>query len=320
MAKLSLAAASAVTVAVLLPVGGLAGSESTTLSRESEPSPPPATANLPDPHFVAAQLAAEALLTVVRLPPGAAPVSSTPPGAPALAQPAVVPGTPYLVDRSVWWTVPGTLDAVMTWVRAHAPPGGELAGTGLTSQRGIVEWQTVGWRYPPQEPAVTGSQLSVTVAPDGPGTVGIRADAQVIWDPLRTSASMILPAVTSITVTEQVGSDGFASTSTTLAPSVTLTSAAAVARYVRVVDALPVTVFPILNCPAWTGLSFQLVFATENGDTVATLNGTADQCGGYELSVNGIRQPPVSDPNETLLHMVATTLGITLASAGEPTS
>jgi hypothetical protein len=316
-----MAATSAVMIAVLLPLGGTAGPESTTLSRAPEPGrPSAAAATQPDPHLVAAQLAVGALLTVVPLPAGAEPTASAPPGAPALAHPAVVPGSPYLVDRSAWWTAPGTPSAVVAWVGAHAPPGAQMAGTGLSSVHGVVEWQAVGWSFPSQQPAVTFSQPSVMVAPDGPGTVGIRADAQVIWDPLRTQVSLIPPDVRSITVTEQSGSDGFTSTSTTLAASVTSTARAVVARFVAVVDALPVDDVPILNCPAWTGLRFQVVFASRGGDTVAAISGDASQCGGYDLTVNGIHQPPVSDPSQTLLRMVAATLGIALTSAGAPRS
>ncbi len=318
MAKLLLATAGAAIVAVVLPTGGQAGPESTSLARASPSVRPPAAAPRTDPHLVAAQVAAGALLTVVSLPAGAVPSSSIPPGAPALAQPGVEPGSPYLVDRSAWWTAPGSLSSVVTWVRAHAPPGAEMAGTGLSSVHGIVEWQVVGWSFPAQEPAVTWSQLSVMVAPDGPATVGIRADAQAIWDPLRTRQSVIPSDVMSVTVTEQAGGDALAATSTTLAPSVISTSRAVVRRYVAVVDALPVDDVPILNCPAWTGLGFHVVFARRNGSTVASVSGDAAQCGGYGLTVNGTRQLSVSDPSETLLHMVAATLGIALTSAGAP--
>ncbi len=321
-----MAAVSAVMIAILVLMAGQAGQVSTTLSRASArasaraPALPPPPANVPDPHFVSAQLAAGTLLTAVPLPTGAEPASSPPPGSPALAHPGVVPGSPYLVDRSAWWTAPGSLPAVVAWLRAHAPPGADMAATGASFLHGVVEWQGVGWSFASQGPAVTWMQLAVMVAPDGPGMVGMRADAQVIWDPLRTRASLIPPDVDSITVTELPGSDGVTATSTTLAPPVTSTSGAVVARYVAVVDALPVDDVPILNCPAWTGLRFQVVLANRQGSAVASITGDAAQCGGYALSINGMRQSTVSDPNQTFLHMVASTLGVALTSSGAPRS
>jgi hypothetical protein len=72
---------------------------------------------------------------------------------------------------------------------------------------------------------------------------------------------------------------------TTLAPTVTAVDPSQVKRYVGLVNSLPVDDIPILGCPAWTGLRFEVTFNGVDGTVVATVPGDRPRCGGYALTV-----------------------------------
>ena len=219
------------------------------------------------------------------------------------------------MDQTAWWTAPGPIDSVIGWVRSHAPSGSTTAATGSSWLRGVEEWEATGWSFPPAGQAVTCRQLSVMVAPDTTDAVAMRVDAQVIWDPVRAPASLISPSdVRSVTVSQQMGEPWSPGTSTTLVPSVTVTDSSLVQRYVETVNGLPVDDIPYLNCPAWTGLRFEVTFNEGDGSIIAMVSGDEARCGGYALTVDGHTQPALSDPEKSLLKLVSSTLDVPLSA------
>jgi hypothetical protein len=297
--------------------GGLhpAFGASRTYRAEKSADPPP-SAN--DPHFVSAHLDATALLELVPLPPGAEALSGAPSSAPALDGPPETPGSPYLIDKAAWWNAPGTMDEAIAWFKGHAPFEGTMPSSGVAGDRSGVQWEATGWYFPTLDQTVTLRELAVMVAPDGPAPVAIRADAQVIWDPLRAPSSLISASeVRSVTVMQLAGFGGNTATSTTLAPSVTSSAPALVDRFVSLVNGLPVDDSPDMNCPDWTGLVFEVEFVDAAGSLVATLHGDQSACGGYSLVVDGENQTPLDDPQQPLFDLVSSTLHISLPPTGE---
>jgi hypothetical protein len=139
---------------------------------------------------VAARLAitqqeAEQLAAGVQLPAGAV-VSSTAP-TPVLAQPFSAPGSQNLVDVARFYTLPGTIDAVLAYAQAHPPAGAYANGTsssGDSSNDIISQGITFGTIATHDYAAPT---VSVVATKFGAG-VAVRVDALLVWRPLRTVA------------------------------------------------------------------------------------------------------------------------------------
>jgi hypothetical protein len=266
------------------------------------------TTTLPDPH-AAAVAAASALLALTPVPPGAQRRASSP--VPATDQAPETPASPDLVDQPAWWTAPGTIDTVIAWVDAHAPAGGTGAGHASESTRGVTNWLATGFTFPAVAPMLTARQLAVLVAPDGPGHVALRADAQVLWRPRRSPDSLIDPvAVQSITVDQGSGATGPA-TPATQGSGTAATSAnrAIILRIVNELNGLPVDNAGVLSCPAAIRPGFSVRLVGDRGAVIATVSGSRSECGGLNLIVGGKRQPAVDDPGHALLDLVTSLSG-----------
>ena len=297
-----------VVLACLVVLGDLLLAAAAPVAAGGAPRPRPV-----DPHLAAARQEAASLLARVPLPPGAVPSATDPAAAPALAQAPETPVSPDLVDRAGWWTAPGTVASAIAWAKAHPPPGTQTAGTGSSSQHGVVEWEATGWSFPAQDETLTLRQLSVMAAPDGPGTVALRADAQIVWDPLRSLDSLVnRRAVRSVTVSEGTGF-GAPAPGPSPPPTVAVSIPSIVSAFVGAVNGLPVDDNGVVSCPAFTGLAFRVVLGGAGGRIVAVVSGDQAQCGGYALSVGGHRQAAVSDPRRRLLHLVAANLEVPLS-------
>jgi hypothetical protein len=137
----------------------------------------------------AAAAQADADLALVVLPAGALPHAGSPNS--RLDNPAQSVAVGSLVDHNLWWTAPGTMAGFLAFLQAHPPQGftHDMTGSGGTDQ--VTTW---GYNR-------NGSQdetLLVSVIRDG-DHVDVRADAQVIWTPDKTSAEIIPPTLTSAT-------------------------------------------------------------------------------------------------------------------------
>jgi hypothetical protein len=130
------------------------------------------------------QQVAEQLVAGVQLPAGAVAHSTAP--TQALAQALNSPGSENLIEISRFYTVPGSIDAVLAYAQAHPPTDSYFNGTsssaddtGVTSQ-GI----TFGAIATPDYAAPAVSVVATTF---GTG-VAVRVDAFLVWRPLRTAA------------------------------------------------------------------------------------------------------------------------------------
>ena len=130
------------------------------------------------------QQAAEMLAAGVQLPAGAV-ASSTAPTA-TLEQPMNSPGSKNLIDVARFYTVPGTIDAVLAYAKAHPPAGTYADGTssssgsdGITSQ-GVMFSRIATHDYAAPALWVVATNLG--------GGVAVRIDAQLVWRPVRTVA------------------------------------------------------------------------------------------------------------------------------------
>ncbi|HEY0870354.1 MAG TPA: hypothetical protein VGD55_08140, partial [Acidothermaceae bacterium] len=132
------------------------------------------------------QQVGEQLVAGVQLPAGAVASSTAP--TQALTQPFSSPGSLNLIDVVRFYTVPGTIDAVLAYAQAHPPAGTYFNGTsssaddsGVTS-KGITFGHIATHDY-------ASPTLQVVAVKFGTG-VAVRLDAQLVWRPLRTLAEL----------------------------------------------------------------------------------------------------------------------------------
>lgn len=254
------------------------------------------------------------LLTLAPVPPGANRAASSPVQATSGAP--QTPGSPDLIDQAAWWTAPGTMASITTWVQSQVPAGATVMGTGSSSTRGVNDSEYVVFAFPAQPPVLTLRTLAVTVAPDGPTQVAVRADAQVIWDPSRPPASQIDPrAVSSITVTRLPSFPEVTGTTTAVGPPATVTDPSRIRSFVTVLNGLPIDNSGVHSCPSWSGLSFTVDLKGSDKSTVATLSGDQAQCEGLALTVGTAPHMSVDDPGDVLIKQIASILGIQLSNA-----
>jgi hypothetical protein len=238
----------AASIALTVLLAGCATRTSTApvQSKDSAPTSTVVASTRP----VAAAADAAMLLTLAPVPPGANRAASSPVQATSGAP--QTPGSPDLIDQAAWWTAPGTMASITTWVQSQVPAGATVVGTGSSSTRGVNDSEYVVFAFPAQPPVLTLRTLAVTVAPDGPSQVAVRADAQVIWDPSRPPASQIDPrAVGSITVTRLPSFPEVTGTTTAVGPPATVTDPSRIRSFVTVLNGLPIDNSGVHSCPSW---------------------------------------------------------------------
>jgi hypothetical protein len=228
-----------------------------------------------------------------RRPPGAVqtgPVKS-------LTSPAVGIGRADVATATRWWRVPGQPRAVLSWVRAHLPPGFTPDGSGSATFRNssgaLVESQGDVFALSPVPGVLPQRQLVVTAMPYAGQTV-LRTDAQVEWLPTRPAAERIPSGVRAVTVTP-VSSSHQDPRGDRLDHAFTVTDQAQVARIVALADGL--TVFPrgVYLCPASFGGAMRLAFLDHpGGQVLARFSAQYGGCGVVSVSIDGKTQPALS--------------------------
>ncbi len=204
-------------------------------------------------------------------------------------------GSPNTVDRHRWWTAPGTVDDVCQYLHDHRPTG--LLATGTTSSNDpksgeyveMLAWEGYGTDY------ATYVEVQVAVT-EVDGGVGIRADAQAIWLPVRDPAD-VLGEVTSVdvTITRTIYGGGVVPGGPTVRRTLTGADAQTLAT---LVDGLTEDMVPARGCVNQLGHFVDaFTFRTVSG---RTLEVTA--------AVSGCPQVTVSVPGRPDLLLVAGTL------------
>ncbi|HEX6518445.1 MAG TPA: hypothetical protein VF070_00310 [Streptosporangiaceae bacterium] len=136
-----------------------------------------------------AAISAAAMLAAFVPPPRA--VRTGPLPVCLLSQPGYEPLTADQVTRTGWWRVASHPQAVLAWIQAHKPPGSTYSGTGGVTQAGSYVVWDVQFDLPPVPGVLPGRELEVTLAADGPDRTGLRTDAFVDWQPVRSAAETI---------------------------------------------------------------------------------------------------------------------------------
>lgn len=242
----------------------------------------------------AAELARR-LVALVVLPAGAARVTAPP--APQLTAAPETEMTSRMATATSYFTVPGDINSVLTYVQVHAPSG--LVSSGGGSGGGQDDYSASVNLMGTQTFAFEAPELLISAAQDG-AVIGVRVDAHVVWLPMRTTAELVPATVGSATL-QKVSEDA--------SPSAPLALGGPEARHLAtILNALPTASDGERHCPpaAWQAM---LTFATSPAIAVGI-----DFCG-IRVSVNDVSQPALADDSGTLINAIEQLLGLPVDSA-----
>jgi hypothetical protein len=217
---------------------------------------------------------ADGLPELVMLPTGATRVASPP--APAFTVAPESEETDRIAVAHIFYTVPGTVDSVLTFVQTHLPAGfasngGGSGGPPPMAYVNLYGTATLAFQAP---------WITVSAIPDG-GLIGVRVDAQVIWLPVRTAGEVIPTTVQSATL--MLTGYGHAVTKKTVTVDATWAQALA-----ATVNALPTASDAAHGCPAVSSET-TVTFASTPKIVV-----TESDCGTW-LDAGGATQLPLAD-------------------------
>lgn len=194
--------------------------------------------------------------------------------------------SPYLVSRTRFWTTPGTLSGVGTYFRQHPENGLMAQGEGSTRDRtGVV---SVSFLY---------GELQIAIAPVDDRTVGIRADAVVLWYPAKPTKEHVPAGVRSAEVLVYSHRPDRALARRTI-------TGAKAQQLAALANALRRDIRGKHGCPDDFGRRIRITFTTDNGPAV--LDGFF--CDSIDPTVNGEPQPPLMLSKE-LSQAIDATLG-----------
>lgn len=187
---------------------------------------------------------AEHLVRLLLLPSDAVSSSREPSGGgPALSRPDIVVSTPDVVDRHVWWIVPGRPQALLSFLEAHPPRGSRDSGSGSGGVRGVTTSWSVQFRWPPIAGVLQERFLVVTLVRLPDGFTGVRADTQDVWIIPRSPSERIPRSahVLEVTVARYRAAPSL---------SVTVSDPAKVSEIAARIDGLPIVQPGAFSCPA----------------------------------------------------------------------
>jgi len=233
----------------------------------------------------AAQVEADRILGLFHPPAGATRLSGPPASAPVLAESAGgMPGTPDLVDRVAWWTVPGDAATVLAAVTAD-PPAGSVGDQSFDYSDPTQHVFGDAFDWPAVPDVLDERQMQVAVVQAGSDTA-IRVDAVVTYLPRRPAEARVPPSATAVTV--RMTARTFASpTAADRYGPVRVTDRARVAQVAAVVNAAQVPLPGERHCPNAAGVGgMRLDFTAGPGDApVATVEIGLVGCGGIDLTL-----------------------------------
>jgi hypothetical protein len=247
----------------------------------------PSTTSGANANKAAARSDAAALLARLTLPAGAQSSATEPRGdGGALASPGERPATPNLVDDHVWWLVPGSSKAVLSFIEKHTPAGSKLDETG--SSNIAPGYRLVGYSWPARAGVLSSRELVVEVVSLKGGSTALRADALVVWMTPRPASERIPRLVRRLQVTV------LSAKRTTEGP-LTFTSSKQVSGVRSLIDRLPVAQPGAVACPADFAIRVRLAFySARSARPVAVADVDPSGCQGVALTIKGRSQPPLT--------------------------
>lgn len=210
-------------------------------------SPAAPTPDTEDARKAEAALVANSLLRLVNLPAGSTPVTSPP--APELTAAPESEMTKRMAVAHTFFTVPGSVDSVLTFVQTHLPAGFTYQGGGSGGSPYAANVMLVG----AATSAFEQPWLMVSAAQAG-AQIGVRVDSQVVWLPVRTAAEIIPTTVSGATLVNQGAGPGPAAKTVTVGATQARTLAA-------IINGLPTVSDAEHGCPAITSYD-TLTFAS----------------------------------------------------------
>lgn len=205
--------------------------------------------------------------------------------------------------KTGWWRVAGAPQAALAWIQGHPPRGSAYGGAGGLTHDGTYEMWDLQLSLPPVPGVLLGRIMVVTLAADGEGRTGIRVDAYVDWQPVKTAAEIIPASGRMVTITP-VGNQA-------ADHQLTVTDPAQIAQIAAAVNALPVSpphggMWCDLALPPGGGPRMQLTFRGSAGVTVVTAY--QDMCGQVNAVTDGKTMPDLTGAS-TLIQQVMTIAG-----------
>ena len=176
---------------------GCAASQHTTAPTLRTLRPVSATLT-PAGNKLAAVRDARRLLGLVRLPDGAQRLAHD---GGALGD-VTIPVTPELIERSRYWSVPGSFADVWAYMEAHPPSGSHYAGSASSSSP-TGSSEAASFTFPPKPGQISSRQVNVTVAVLPDGSTGVGAHAQDIWIVPRSAHDAVPHSVTSLDISSR---------------------------------------------------------------------------------------------------------------------
>jgi hypothetical protein len=225
----------------------------------------------------AARTDAAALLSRLRLPPGAIKVTSNPPGAgAALAHAFDAPATPNLVDEHGWWVVPMTPASLLAFVERQRPRGSRLEQSGFGSKGP----QMVGYGWPARLGVLSTRWLVIEVVALANGSTALRVDAQVVWITPRPASERIPAGVDRLTVS-------VVRARRSIQGPVTVTARNRIRRARSLVDGLPLAQPGVSACPVDLGITVRLTFYGRSNRPLAVAGVDPGGCQNVSLTIRG---------------------------------
>jgi hypothetical protein len=213
-------------------------------------------------------------------PPGATRLHTAPS---SLKSPITGLGDAFQANGVTFWTAPGEPKAVLAWETAHLPkqytPG--------DADFGPPSWDRM-FELPPVPGVLPVREMVVEVTGLAGGRTGIRVDANVGWQPVRTAAQRVPATAKAVTITVVAESHPVRHRP----GPVTITDPAKVAALAALVNGLPISPFNgnvAISCPLAFGVvSLQLTFrAAPGGPGLASVL-TGMSCGLVAFSAPGV--------------------------------
>jgi hypothetical protein len=233
---------------------------------------------------------ARKLLSKLRLPAGSRRLPPEP-VPPQLRQVSLWGLATASLDTHRLFELPQSMASVAATLTAHVPAGMSVGSTGSSSGPTGVTSEEVSYTPRSVPTGVNAAQLALTVVPGWSGGSLVRADAQVVWYPPRTSAEYIDPAhYHAVTVAITIWGNSRPHTIRKI-----LTSLAAVAQLAGVLDRSRVNPTMTISCPvafAYYTLEFAV---SRNTPPAVVVNASRWPCEGVRVRVHGRNQPSLQD-------------------------